>query len=40
MVGLDELRGLFLNDGWTKDPDRYVWGSCVGTWNYVTVELN
>lgn len=29
-----------IADGWTKDPDRYVWGSCVGTWNYVTVELN
>ena len=29
-----------IADGWTKNPDRYVWGSCVGTWNYVTVELN
>ncbi len=28
-----------IADGWTKTPNRYVWGSCKGNWNYTTVEI-
>lgn len=26
-----------IADGWSSTADRYVWGSCYGTWNYVSV---
>ena len=26
-----------IADGWSTNCDRYVWGSCYGTWNYVSV---
>lgn len=26
-----------IADGWSTDPNRYVWGGCAGYWNYVTV---
>ena len=28
-----------IADGWTSQPNRYVWGGCYGNWNYVTVHL-
>lgn len=29
-----------IADGWSHYPDRYVWGACYGTWNYVVVIPN
>lgn len=26
-----------IADGWSSTADRYVWGSCYGTWNYISV---
>jgi hypothetical protein len=29
-----------IADGWTSSANRFVWGNCSGTWNYVTVTIN
>lgn len=26
-------------DGWSRTPNRYVWGMCYGTWDYVSVSV-
>lgn len=38
--GGEESSYIQIVDGWTRLPERYVWGGCYGTWNYVTVDFN
>lgn len=35
----DEPNSTYIRiaDGWTKGCNRYVWGNCYGSWNYVSV---
>lgn len=28
-----------IADGWTNKANRYVWGSCKGNWNYVSIQI-
>lgn len=28
-----------IADGWTNKANRFVWGSCKGNWNYVSIQI-
>ena len=28
-----------IADGWSSEPNRYVWGDCKGTWHYISVHM-
>lgn len=37
----DDYDSIYIRiaDGWSRTANRYVWGMCYGTWNYVSVEV-
>lgn len=37
--GNDEEIYIRIMDGWTDKANRFVWGKCSGSWNYLTVDL-